>query len=230
MQKNMIRFFISLGIIFAAFTLIVFVVPWIKKNEIFWLAYAFSVFAIIIQLYVQPKAFAQATSLRSKFYGFPIARIGALYLIVQLALSLLFMILASVVPMWLIIIVFVLLLAAASIGFIAVDATRDAVELQDQRLKESVSLMRSLRSKVNLLATQCVGTSAEREVNKLADAFRFADPVSNDGLVEIEQELSSVVNSLAQAIAGGNIEDAVSLAEQSRAKLDERNQLCKLLK
>ena len=92
MNKNKTRLYITIGIIFAAFSVIAFAVPF-QKNGTFWIAYLFGVIALAVQLYAMPKAFG-GESIRSKFYGFPVARIAFIYLIAQLALSLVAMIAA----------------------------------------------------------------------------------------------------------------------------------------
>lgn len=81
------------------------------KNGVFWLAYVFGVIAIAAQIYVYPKAF-EGESARSKFYGFPIAKLSTIYLIVQLILSILCMAISKVLPTW-VPVVFIVLLAAA---------------------------------------------------------------------------------------------------------------------
>ena len=80
------------------------------KNGVFWLAYVFGVIAIAAQIYVYPKAF-EGESARSKFYGFPIAKLSTIYLIVQLILSILCMAISKVLPTW-VPVVFIVLLAA----------------------------------------------------------------------------------------------------------------------
>ena len=96
MTKNKTRFFIVLAILFAVFTVIAIALP-LTKTAAFWISYVFAVIALAVQIYAYPKAFA-GESVKSKFYGFPIARITTVYLIAQLALSLIFMLAAKWVP------------------------------------------------------------------------------------------------------------------------------------
>ena len=107
MNKNSVRFYISLAAVLAAFCVIALVVPFVKTAA-FWVSFAFGVVAIGIQVYTMPRAMAGNT--RSKFYGFPILRISFLYLSVQLGLSLLFMALAKWVPVWVPVVLYLLLL------------------------------------------------------------------------------------------------------------------------
>lgn len=94
-----------------------------------WLLYIFGVITIAAQLYVLQVAFYKEMTVKSKFYGFPVANVGVIYLLAQLVLGLVFMALAKVVPLWLPLVVYVVLLGAAAVGlFIAADAMRDEVE------------------------------------------------------------------------------------------------------
>ena len=90
MSKNLKRFYVTVGIIFVAFSVIAFVLPF-GHGKVFWVAYLFGVVAIGAQAYVMPKTFVEGSSVRSKFYGFPIARVSTLYLVFQLVSSLVFM-------------------------------------------------------------------------------------------------------------------------------------------
>ena len=72
---------LSFVILLIVFSVITFVLPF-KKNTLFWLSYAFGVFAILFQLYVLMKAFHGTESVRSRFYGFPIAKVGLIYMVI----------------------------------------------------------------------------------------------------------------------------------------------------
>ena len=86
---------VALVIVFVIFCVIAFAVPF-AKNGVFWTGFIFGLIAILAQAPIWMIAFKGAESARSKFYGIPIARIGTIYLIVQLILSLAAMFLAWV--------------------------------------------------------------------------------------------------------------------------------------
>lgn len=167
---------------------------------------------------------------KSKFYGFPVANVGVIYLLAQLGLGLVFMALAKFVPLWLPLVVYVVLLGAAVVGFIAADAMRDEVERQDVKLEGNVSAMRALQSRANALIGQCEQEVLTAAVRKLADDFRYSDPVSSDAVAEQEQQLAMLMGELEQAAAEENIEVALAYCKRLSATLIERNRLCKLNK
>ena len=130
MSKNLTQFYISLGIIFVVFTIISFVLPF-ERNSVFWIAYLFGVLSIGVQAYIMPHSFQQGSSVKSKFYGFPVARVGAIYLAAQLIVSVICMTLAKVDSAWIRrieSIVSALLFGAAAIGVLSTDAIWEEVE------------------------------------------------------------------------------------------------------
>ncbi|MCR5090367.1 MAG: hypothetical protein K6C08_12765 [Oscillospiraceae bacterium] len=227
MSKNKIRFYVIDFLALIAFSVIAFLLPF-HHNAVFWLSYAFGAAAILAQIIAYPKAF-DGPSARSKFYGFPIARLTTLYLGIQLVLSILFMALASLVPVWIPVILFVVLLCAAAAGFITTDAMREEVERQDTQRRKNVDTMRALQSKVNALAGMADEETGDA-VKKLAEAFRYSDPVSNDALADIEADLNAQVDLLQQAMLENNNKAALNLIKKVTLTLTERNRLCKLNK
>ena len=67
-------------------------------------------------------------------------------------------------------------------------------------------------------------------LNKLAESFRFSDPVSSDALIDIEANLSALVDELQSAVLEKDTEAAKTLCAKVEATLADRNRLCKLNK
>lgn len=229
MTKNQKRYLAVAAIVFIAFSVIVFAAP-LKMNEVFWVSYVFSVIAMGIQIYVYKIAFEGKESIRSKFYGFPIARIGIGYLVVQIILSFIFMVLAVVVPLWLVLILCVAALAAASIGLISTSAMRDEIERQDIKLQADTNCMQILRSQIDSLPEQCEEKDAAKALENLADEFRYSDPVSGEALKDIENDLMALMSELQKAVIDNDTVGVMDLCKKTSAVLTERNRLCKLNK
>lgn len=227
-MKNQVRSWAVLAVFFVVYSVISFALPF-KHNVVFWLSYIFAVGAIAIQIYVLRAAFEKGVSVKSKFYGFPVANVGVTYMLAQLVLGLVMMTLAAKVPAWLPVVLYVVLLGAAAVGFIAADAMRDEVERQDTQLKKNISTMRALQSKVNGIVSLC-NADMSTEVKKLAEELRYSDPVSNEAIREIEYELTACVDELQSVIVDGDYVVAQELCRKARVTLMERNRLCKLSK
>jgi hypothetical protein len=228
MKKNQMRGLIALAIIAVVYSVIVFVVP-LNKGGVFWLSYLFTLLSIVAVGFAAYSAYCRGGDAKSKFYGFPIAKIGIVYFIVQLVLGIVFMCI-SVAPIWLPVVLYIVLLAAAALGFIATDAVREEIERQDAKLKNDVSAMRALQSKANSLPGLCRDDETRRAVEKFAESLRYSDPVSSDAIQDAEMELAACVAELEKAIVDGDNASAQTLCTKAEALLTERNRLCKLEK
>lgn len=218
-----------LALLFVVYTLIVLAVPF-AKGGMFWLTYLFTAVAFGVQAYVFKLSFEKEAGAKSKFYGFPIARVGVLYLAVQIVLGLVFMALAAVVPVWVGLVLYLALLVVVAVGVIATDSIHDEVERQDTQLKKDVATMRALQSKATALPARCEDAAAKAALEKLAEEFRYSDPVSAPALVEIESNLTAALDELETAVVDADNAVILDLCKKILAALGERNRLCKLNK
>ncbi len=218
-----------LGILFVAYTIVIFALPF-KMNGVFWLSYLFAIISIAVQGYALYAGFVKGDRQRSKLYGFPIARIGSVYMIAQLVLSLLFMALAAILPPWVAIIISVIMLATAGIGLITTDAMREEIERQDAVLKKDVSLMRGLQSKARSIAAMCDDKDITPELEKFAEDMQYSDPVTSEALTDIEAELSALIDEMQKACVEADYCVASDICKKATVVLNKRNRLCKLNK
>ena len=112
MKKNTVRWWIVLAVVLVVYNVIVFAIPF-EKSAIFFLSWIFTLVAIAAQVYVIHTAFYHGEGAKSKFYGFPIAKIGSVHLIAQIVLGLLFMILGDKVKLWIPLVLYVVLLGVS---------------------------------------------------------------------------------------------------------------------
>ena len=230
MKKNAKQLMIG-GIALVLFLVLTLAIPF-PKTAAYWIAFVFGLIAIAAQAYVMKTAFNKGEPVKSKFYGYPIARIGVIYLAVQLAVSFLLMALgfAFKVPVWAALVVCVLILGVSAIGFIAADIMRDEVERQDAQLKTDVKAMRALQSKTASIAGLCADEETEKALTDLAEKFRYSDPVSSEETAALETDLTAAVDELQAAVVDGDNAAAKQLCVKIEAALAERNRLCKLNK
>lgn len=214
----------------AVFSLVAFAVPFMR-NEGFWLAYGFGMIAIAAQLYFFQSAFFRpGTSAKSRVYGFPVARIGVIYLVVQFVVSVGEMLLAGQVPLWVYLVLNGAILAFVLVGGLAVETARGEVEKQDARGRADTSSMQKLRIEAEGLLSRCDDAALRQELSQLATALRFSDPVSCEATVLLEGGLAADMLTLRFAVVTGNIASASIVTQRMLANLKERNNLCRLSK
>ena len=211
MRKNLVRTYGILAILFVVFTVVVFAVPFVK-NAVFWVSYLFVMLAIGVQGYAIHTAFSKEEPVTSKLYGFPVARIGFIYLVAQTISSVIFMVLAVILPLWVAIVVSIVALGAAGVGLITTDA------------------MRAMQSKTRMLIGQCGDATLIPELRKLSETMQYSDPVSNEVLQAIEFELSQLIDEVQKAVVDQEYDAARLLVNRVMDTLIERNRVCKLKK
>lgn len=231
MDKKNTRQLILGGAALVIYLVLTLVIPF-PKTAAFWIAFVFGLIAIAAQVYVMKAAFEKGEPVKSKFYGYPIARIGILYLAVQLVVSFVLMAVgfACNVPAWIAVVLCVVVTGVSLIGFISADIMRDEVEHQDNKLKTDVHTMRALQSKTADIAGLCSDADTRKVLAALADKFRFSDPVSSDATRELETGLTAAVDELQAAVVDGDLAAAKQLCTKLEASLNERNRICKLNK
>lgn len=229
MKKNMIRVIIGSALLLVVWNVIAFAIPFAHTAP-FWIGYVLAMLAILVQIPIILISFAQGKGLRSRLYGFPIARVGFVYLVVQLVLSLLAMAIDAVLPVWLLIVLETLLIAAAAMGLLTTTAMRDEIQRQDAALQANVSFMRALQSKAATLLGQTQDQQALPLLKQLSEELRYSDPVSSAATGETEANLTICIDDIEKALIDGDLESAATLCGKARALLAERNRLCRLNK
>lgn len=226
MKKNITRGWIVLGVLLVVYNVLVFALPF-PMNSVFLLSWFFTMLALVAQAYVIRMAFLKGDGVKSKFYGFPIARIGVVYLIVQFILSLGFMALGKIVPFWVPLVLYIILLGAGVIGFVAADAMRDEIVRQEVRQEQKIYRMREFQSKGKVIVGLNQMPQMSKMLEKLSDDLRFSDPTSSEALTAIENELETCLEQLQAAVADQNAQKAEDLCQQAERILVQCNQLCK---
>lgn len=225
MNKVTIRAVVAVAVLLVIYNLIAFVIPF-AHTAAFWASYGFTLAAIAVACASIYIAFIKNPDVKSRFYGFPIARIGVLYGGTQLIVSLIVMALALWIPWWIPTLVYAIGMGAAVIGLISAEAVVEEIQTQDVKLQKDVSLMRSLQSKVSQIASQ----TDDAAIKALAEEFHYSDPVSCEAIADAEADLVATVDQLQAAFVDGDNEATTQLCRRTAALLAERNRLCKLNK
>lgn len=223
------RGYVILAVLFIVFSVIAFAAPF-SMTAVFWMAYIFAVISIAYQIYVFKISFSEDGDVKSKFYGFPIAKIGIVYLAIQIVASIVEMILASIIPVWVALIINVVIVALAVIGCIAAETVRDEIFRQDIQLKKDVTAMRNLQSVSASMVGLCNDAEIKVLVQKIADEFRYSDPISSSQTKDAEADLQNQINEMQKAIIDGDYQVAKEFGHKILTGLAERNRLCAMSK
>ncbi|MBQ9784215.1 MAG: hypothetical protein IJW29_01815 [Clostridia bacterium] len=222
MKKNSLMSYLTLGIVFALFNVIAFVVP-TDKTATFWVAYAFSVVAFAVQIPLWKIALSKKDTLKSKFLGIPVIHVGITYLIIQLIAFAVFMILPTL-PVWLAVVVCTIILAISALCAIAGQAGANEINRVEEKIKVKRAFVQFLQTDIEMLVESETDTETKTALKKLAEKVRFSDSMSHEMLGELESRISAKVEEMKMAA------DKKALIEEVTTLLTERNKKCKILK
>ena len=214
--------YIALGIVFALFNVIAFVIP-TEKTATFWTAYAFSVVAFAVQIPLWKIAFGKKDTLKSKFLGIPIIHVGITYLIIQLIAFVVFMIFPTL-PVWLAVVVCAVILAISALCVIAAQAGVNEINRVEEKIKAKRAFIQFLQTDIEMLVEAEADVETKAELKKLAEKVRFSDPMSHEMLGELETRISAKAEEMKTAA------DKKALIAEVTTLLTERNKKCKILK
>ena len=221
MKKNNLMSYIALGIVFALFNVIAFVIP-TEKTATFWIAYAFTVVAFLAQIPLF-SIVSSEKELKSKFLNIPVVHIGISYLTVQLFAFAVFMIFPSL-PAWLAAVVCSVILAVFALCAIGGQIGANEIEKVEKKVKIKRAFIQLLLVDVEMLYESEENADSKAALKKLAEDIRFSDPMSNELLGELESRICAKVDELKIT------EDKLALISEIVLLIKERNKKCKILK
>ena len=222
MKKNGLMSYLALGIVFALFNVIAFVVP-TDKTATFWTAYTFTVVAFAAQIPLWKIALGKKDTLKSKFLGVPVIHVGITYLIIQLIAFAIFMIFPTL-PVWLAVVVCAIILAISALCAIAGQAGANEINRVEEKIKVKRAFIQFLQTDIEMLAESETDAETKAELKKLAEKVRFSDPMSHEMLGELESRISAKVEEMKTAT------DKKAFIAEVTTLLTERNKKCKILK
>ena len=155
------------------YTLLVTVIPFTKPAAS-WITFAFTVLSFALGAAISIYAFSKEETLVSKFYGYPVFRIGFIYTAIQVVASVLIFAVGAFTdtPYWVGLTVCVLLLGLACIGVIATDNARDYVEEIDTKTIPATKTLRRFCVDISDLFDLCKCEAAKLPIKKLAEKFQ----------------------------------------------------------
>ncbi len=211
-----------LVIAFALFNVIAFFIP-TEKTATFWIAYAFSAIAFLLQIVIWKLAFKGTDTIKSKFLGIPLLSVGFRYLAIQVIAFAVFMIFPTL-PTWIPVVVCSVILGGSAICLIGTETGREEINRVEEKVKSKVFYIKSLQVDVEMLAETESDPTTKAELTKLAEKIRFSDPMSSDALTEVEETIANKIVELKTA------ENKLAVIDAMSTLIVERNQKAKILK
>ncbi len=234
MKKNF-KFFSIIWIVgFVLFNAITFLIP----NEVFgitrfdkgvfWIAYALITLSFIAQLITAYK-FIKDDSNEKMFLNIPLLRTGYMAIIVSIIVGMVFMIF-PVLPAWIGAIVCLLIAGYFVIACVKASAVANIVADIDEKVKTKTAFIRMAIVDAENIMARASTAEIKVETKKVYEALKYSDPMSNDLLNSVEQEIGNLLKEFKKAVTGSDNDNAIKIASELLLLIKERNSKCKALK
>lgn len=190
----------------------------------FWISFAFASLSIILAFAIVGLSISNVKRMTDWIFSWPIVRWGIIYVIIEIILSLVFMILED--TPWRVALVSQLLLTVfLLILVLPCFAQRSHVASVTKETTVKVSYIRLMHAKLLALVPRTENPDVKKDIEKAADMLRHSDPMSADSLREHEKKLSAYVDQLDSMVRDHNYAVAAPLAKEICLLIEERNQL-----
>lgn len=232
-MKSNFKYYVIVWVVFVAiFNVIVFVSP----NEIagaskfdgsFWVGYIFIILTFIMQLGIS--WYSLKDDITKIFYRMPLLSISYVSLILMIIVGILCMVISRF-PVWLGIILCLLVLAFSIVSMMQAQAAASVLGDIDTKIKNKTFFIKSLTVDIDSLLARVTSSEITDELNKVYEAVRYSDPMSNDALSGIESTITIKVSELSECVGKADIEGVKGLVKEIVILLNDRNKKCMLLK
>lgn len=233
MNKRMKYYSIVWLIALVMFNIIAFVVPSAdpsvsKFTASFWIGYAAITLAFVGQLVCGMVALKEENN-QKLFYKISLISISYTGLVIMLIAGALCMAIPGL-PYWVGIVVSVLVLGFTAISVVQASAAIEEVARIDQKIKEQTFFIKSLTIDADAVVAAAKSAEIKEQAKKVYEAIRYADPMSNSALNEVESQIADKFNEFASAAKAEDTAKTQSTAEELLLLIRNRNQKCRLLK
>ena len=197
-----------------------------------WTAFVFAIISLVGGCAITLFAFGKADTLKSRFYGCPVFRIGIIYTIVQMCVTLTIYVVDAIVvaPYWIGLILSILIICVFAIGVIAADATRNFVQEVETKTIAATRNLKRFTIDIADVVDICKDENVYAPLKKLAERFKYSDTVSTKETMKIEEQISREIDELRSIITTEGTEVLLAKIENVSNLLSSRNRLCEATK
>ncbi len=233
MIRNSKKYVFVISILIVLYNVLVWAIPFPKNNiTTFIINYVASMIALLAQPIIYYIAIHNKDSLISKLYGWPILKVGYVYGIIQLCITLLFYILGSFIeiPAWISIVLTIILIGFVLIGILVTDAYRYEIEKMEINVPITKKFILDLRIDSETFARKITSEPIHSELVAFAELVKYSDPVSTDLLVDFEDEIAKKYTEIKELIINEKLIEARNELKEICVLMEDRNKRCKTTK
>lgn len=234
MIKNFKFYMLIWIILLVAWCCNVFLVHPINQNYVirydirFWTSFVFILCSYIGNLICAYFAF-KAENLNKLFLNLPLITVSWSLLITMIVVGSIFMLIPDF-PVWVTAIICILIFAINVIVVVNGIWAANTVNETNNKTKSKTSFIKNIIITAESILDNAQSDEVKNECKKVYEAFRYSDPMSNENLVNIENEITKRLSDLATVIYENDIQKVKKIADELLVLINKRNINCKLLK
>ncbi|MDO4623176.1 MAG: hypothetical protein Q4B22_09505 [Eubacteriales bacterium] len=215
------------GILFLVYNILVFLI-FKEKNGVFWMSYVFGVLAFIVQFASMYFALS-SPDMEAVFYGIPLASLSLYYFFAAMFASVVFMIF-KIAPFKLALIVQLLILAAYAVAALLALLSRNTVQDINNTVRDNAAAIHRLNVDVDMLIPQAKDPAVRKALQRVSETVKYSDPMSNEHVVQIEDQIMRAVNDLQVFVGYNDNEKAIQACRHIEMLFLQRNRTLKATK
>lgn len=213
------------GVLFLFFQFAVFVIAGIEGHDTtFWLSYGIASIMLVINIIVLFLFSHKNDINRFVFLNLSLFIWANLITFFQIIITSIFMFLDGYLRVGLLLEISIVVIY--SIIVLVCIKNQDVIEEVQMNRVFSIDNMKQIKSELEIILSGCSDELLKREVNDLYEETKYSDSVSSEESQNIEFELLSILRILKETYSE-NQQEALKLCVQFKAKLKERNIICK---
>lgn len=220
MKENKIWISIIYLIVIAMYNLAVFLI-FDERNNIFWISYGFVTATFIIG-YVIFSWFSNV-NIKKQFMKLPLISAVLGFQIIELIVSLVFMILKKNIDVKFIILAQAILLLLCVVILVTLISKEADFEKSDKTVKTGVGYINKIRIDIELMLEQCSNKKVQKSMQELLEIVRYSDPITDNSVAELEALIGKKVNELKQVYKSEDTEKIVFFCKDIILLIEERN-------
>lgn len=232
MKKSFKFYIICWAVLFALFNLLTFIVPsWPnieKYTASFFIGYSVTVVAFAGQFVCGWLSFKEE-NLEKTFYNISLFDLSVKALFVVFIVSVVCMVITPL-PYWISAIACSIVLVFNFIAVALAKATVDVVSNTDNKFENATSFIYEMREVSASLYSNTDEEEFKALCKKVADEFKYSDPMSKDELLKIEVDINTCFVEFKDAVNKSDINVAKEKSKEIISLIVDRNNKCKNLK
>ena len=234
MKKNFKFFSVIWAVSLVIFNAITFLIPnqifGVTRYDkaVFWISYALVTASFIAQI-VTAYIFIKDDSTDKAFLNIPLLKTGYIAVITSLIVGLIFMII-PVIPTIIGAIICLLVAGYFVIACVKAGTVANVVSEIDEKIKTKAAFIRLATVDAESIMARATTNEVKVEAKKVYEALRYSDPMSNDLLNGVEQEIDTLLKEFKKAVTNNDNDIAIKIASELLLLIKERNSKCKALK